>query len=128
MGYSVQSIGNYTTYLPTYTGCSVDPTVGEARYTLTGKMCTVTVRNSSSGTSNNTTKTITLPFAAANTGTQLGYILCTDNGTNRHGIIRTQVNSNVANLFLTNSTGVSVSAWTNSGTWSCQFTFTYEIA
>ena len=127
MGYSVQSIGKYTTYTPTYSGCSVDPTVAEARYTLNGKMCTVTIRNSAVGTSNATSKTITLPFAAADTGTQVGYIVCTDNNTNRHGIIRTQVNSNVANLFLTNSTGVVLSAWTASGNWNCQFTFTYEI-
>lgn len=65
----------------TLTGYSADPANGIYRYTLHGKFCTLFIRQPVSGTSNATTKTITLPFTAATiTGMfWMGLCSCIDN-------------------------------------------------
>ena len=52
-------------YVPVHTGCSLDPTLLVANYIQLGRLCIINVNFSAFGTSNATTKTITLPVAAA---------------------------------------------------------------
>jgi len=124
MGYAVQSIGQWQAWVPTFTGFSADPTSVTARYTLSGKMCTAYFF-ATSGTSNATTFTITLPFAAANVEdpqTFAGNVV--DNGTGKVGIVRTRVNSNVLDVY----NGATGTAFTASGAKNAAFSITYEIA
>lgn len=125
MGYSVQSIGQWQAWVPAFTGFSADPTSVISRYTLNGKTCTCYFF-AVSGTSNATTFTVTLPFAAANTQVQTfnaGNIV--NNGTaSSAGTVRTIVNSNVLDVY----NGVVGTAWTASGTKNVAFVITYEIA
>lgn len=114
------------TWVPTFAGFSVNPTVSAARYTTFGRLCTCIIAMSANGTSNATTSTMTLPFAAANTVVQSFHILIVDNGTIGAdvGKLNTRVNSNVADLFKTLASGV----WTASGAKGWTFTITYEMA
>lgn len=123
MGYSVSSAGAYISYTPTYTGFSADPTSVVARYTLMGKVCSVYLR-ATPGTSNATSFTVTLPFAAANTAIQTHVIVATDNGANSSGRVSTRVNSAIMDVYPT----VTGTSWTASGLKNCGFTITYEIA
>lgn len=125
-GTVTQSIGQWQAWTPTFTGFSADPSSVTARYTLNGKMCTIYL-DSTAGTSNATTFTITLPFAAANTSSQSFAGLMVSNNsaaTTSPGLIRTRVNSNVADLYLNSS----AAAWTASGTKNARISsFAYEI-
>lgn len=114
------------TWIPTFTGFSVDPTISSARYTRVGRLCTAHIAMSANGTSNATTATMTLPFAAANTAVQTFPVLIVDNGTigADPGKLNTAVNSNVASLFRTLASGT----WTGSGAKGWTFVITYEIA
>lgn len=126
MGYIAQSIGQtMTDWVPTLTGFSATPTVNSARYTLNGKWCTCQF-NMTATTSNATTFTITLPFAAANTTVQTFPVLVADNGSQQAGAgkLNTRVNSNVADIYKTLPSGT----FTGSGTKASNFVITYEIA
>jgi hypothetical protein len=57
--------GAWTAWTPTITGFSSDPADGVYVYTKVGKTCTLCIRQPTSGTSNATTFTISLPFTAA---------------------------------------------------------------
>jgi hypothetical protein len=111
LGYYSQT---YTTdtWVPTITGYSSAPTVTVANYTRVGNVCFIHV--AFSGTSNATTVTMTLPFTARNSAIQALHGIATDSGTAQtaSGVLKTAVNSNVANLYKTLANG----AWTNSGT------------
>ena len=124
MGYSAQSLGQYTAWSPTFTGFSADPTAVTARYTLAGKMCHCYF-SMTAGTSNATTFTMTLPFAAANTSVQINLIRITDNAIRAVGEIQTAVNSNVATI---KASITSATLFTASGSKACVGTFTFEIA
>ena|SRR3990167_3671024 len=58
-----QGFPAWFTYVPTFTGFSVAPTVA-ARFALNGRVCFVTHYVSGAGTSNATTFTVTLPLNA----------------------------------------------------------------
>jgi hypothetical protein len=58
-------LGAWTDWSPTITGFSSDPADGVYTYTKVGKTCTLCIRQPTSGTSNATTFTISLPFTAA---------------------------------------------------------------
>src|SRR5688572_31735843 len=121
MGYSAQSIGQWQNWTPTYTGFSVNPTGGTTRYTLNGKMCTIW-HQQGAGTSNATTFTFTLPFAAA--GTNVSNPVVVDNSTQQTGRIQTSAASNICTVFATAAAG----AFTASGNKNCQISgWTYEI-
>jgi hypothetical protein len=125
MGYSTQSIGNWSTWTPTFTGFSSDPVVTFARYTIIGKMCTC-ILATGNGTSNATSFTVTLPAAAATTGAQKGLISpVVNNGAalTAPGRIDTSSGSNVATLYST----IAANAWTAASTKRAEFIFTYEI-
>lgn len=97
------------TWSPSWTGFSVNPTTVYARYTLRGNVCTVWFK-ATTGTSNATTKTLTLPFAALDADVRsLQSII--NNGANNGGLIQTAVGSNVLTAYATIAAGV----WTASG-------------
>lgn len=115
-------------YTPTVTGFSTT-TVEEGHYTLVGKLCTLTLLVS--GTSNATTFTVTLPFAADDTklggapnGKYSAMVHITNNGTNASGWLRSRTgSSNIADVYATAAGG----AWTASGTKELGGTFIYYI-
>lgn len=114
-------------WVPTWTGFSVDPTGVVARYILIGKTCHIYMIPSGSGTSNAGTITMTLPFAAANTGIQIGTnVVIINNGTSVavNGRIDSRVNSNIADIYR----DLIATAFTASGAKRASLTYTYEIA
>ena len=124
MGYTTQNLGTVQTWTPTYTGFSTDPSGLTGDYFIIGKWCFCTIVHTSDGTSNATTLTFTLPVAAANTATQIIGCRVKDNGTiqTAPGMMRTQVNSNVCDVFKTLAAG----AFTNSGNKNFSGNFFYE--
>lgn len=124
MGYSVQSIGKYTTWIPSFTGFSADPTSVVAEYSVNGNMCHVVV-SMVAGTSNATTFTLTLPFNAATTTNTLTQLV-TDNGANQSAPGACVVNSgsNILSIFRT----TALAAFTASGGKACRLNFVYRIA
>lgn len=122
------SPGTYFDFTSTFTGFLAAPTI-PIRYHLMGKHCHAYGYVSANGTSNATTFTLTLPFAAANTGLQYGY----GKGFNNSAVvsapvlITTRLNSNIADVYLTFS-GASGTAWTSSNLKSTTLNINYEIA
>lgn len=118
--------GTYSTWVPTYTGFSSAPTGVTARYFLIGKMCHVYVSSTGVGTSNSTSKTITLPFAAANTLAQQFYFVGFDNGaTSFASRVVTTVGSNILTCY--GPTFTSSTSWTASNGANIVLNFVYEI-
>lgn len=117
----IQPIGQWQSWIPTFTGFSADPTAVIARYTLNGKICTVSLM-CSAGTSNATTFTITLPFLAK--GVLVDDSIGVNNGVNVAGRVQTAASSNI----LTCYSSIAAAAWTASGSKLMYLTgFTYEI-
>lgn len=117
--------GTWTSYVPVWTGFSVGPTVGYARSIKIGKTCIVQVWTTANGTSDATTTTVTLPFAAAADNVQIGLITSlANNGSllTSPGVIATRVNSNIADLFINMAAG----AWTASNGKRASFTLIYQ--
>lgn len=114
----------FVAWSPTITGFSANPTGGVHRYSLNGKKCTVYTNFTGVGTSNATSKTITLPFAAANTVLQNVVNQGQDAGVGAYIRITTRLNSNVADLYPSATT----TSWTATGNCIFRFSFTYEIA
>lgn len=126
MGYSAQTSGDWVDYVPTFTGFSADPGIVSSKYTIQGKICTVRWRQTA-GTSNATTFTITLPFAAKSLTSDLNYahIVAVDNNAVKStpGLIVTRQNSNIADVY----TNTASAAWTSSSTKFFSGTLIYEI-
>jgi hypothetical protein len=118
----VNQLGSWVNYTPVWGGFSADPTILRAVYFRIGKMCTVHV-NTSGGTSNATTLTVTLPFPAKYNNPQAA--LCVNNGSTvvPWGRIDPVASSSVANGYITSGAG----AWTASGAKRISFMITYEI-
>lgn len=124
-GFITQSIGQWQAWIPTFTGFSADPTGVTARYTLNGKMCTIYLNSSAPGTSNATTFTFTLPFAAANTAAQVFTCVGMNAGTQQQCRIQTAANSNICTCY----SSPAAAAWTASGNKMIYpSSYTYEIA
>lgn len=124
MGYSVQSIGKWTNYTPTWTGFTngSEPVVLVSRYTRNGNMCTVEL-HMTNGTSNSTSFSVTLPFNAANTVNNIP-VFAANSGTGAFSRMNTTSGSNV--LTFIQGTALTVTSWTNSGTKGASFRLTYE--
>ena len=123
---------SYTNYTPSFTGFSVTPTVnsGDARWKmLTKNTCHVIIWATSSGTSNATTMTVTLPFTAAwsggaGFGLQQSVMQVINNGVNIIGTVRTRTGgSNILDCY----NGVVGTAFTSSGSKAIQLNFIYQI-
>lgn len=117
------SDGTFSNWTSTLTGFSVNPTGPVSRYILSGKLCTCYINFTGSvGTSNATTKTMTLPFAAANTSTQTFVGHGQDNGVAKYVRFVTRVNSNIVDIFLSETS----TTWTASGNCIFRGTLDYE--
>lgn len=121
----VGEVGSWITYTPTLTGFSALPTLDRSMYFRIGKMVEVQIHSSASGTSNATTKTITLPFIASGAA-QAGIVASTVNsGVNSTspGSVISRVDSDIADVYRT----VASLAWTASGNARFAFSFTYVM-
>lgn len=118
--------GETGTWTPTFTGFSVVPSNVTARYyRIPGtKVVFCHLQVDTPGTSNATSMTVTLPFPAANTTTQKWEMQGFNNtaAVSPPAMMRTQVNSNICDCFLTTANG----AWLNSGTKAINGNFCYE--
>ncbi len=108
------------THSSTITGFSGTPTQS-IKYIKYGR--TLHVEFSITGTSNATSLTFTLPFAAANALTRLG-VYGTDNGTALTNGAR--IDTSAASAVVTATTTAAGAAWTNSGTKALIGSFTCE--
>lgn len=117
------AVGEWTTISsPSWAGFSTAP-VGVMKYTKIGKMVTLSWRTQTIGVSNATTKTLTLPFAAANLFT--GVITSITNAgtaSNTTGLWFTGVSSTTLDIYRDNTTFT----WTASGNCRFDFIVTYE--
>lgn len=98
---------SYINFAPAFTGFSVAPTVnaGDCRYKMLSRnTCHFIFYPSNLGTSNATTFTITLPFVAANVGFggQTYIVQLYNNGASATGVMRTRLNSNIADVYTSN--------------------------
>ena len=121
---------SYTNYTPTFTGFSVAPTItaGDARWKmLTRNTCHVIIYPNAVGTSNTTTKTVTLPFNAkqgSGAGSLQAFIVPVfNNSVQVVGSMRTTSASNIANVY----NGAIAVAWTGSGSASMFIDIVYQI-
>lgn len=122
----VNEVGSWIPYTPVLTGWSVDPTVTRCAYFRQGKMVQVSFVTSVDGTSNATTKTITLPFnsdIAVATGITLAN---KNNGTlaTTGGLIATRAGSNTVDIYR----DLAAATWTASGNCRVSFMLTYRMA
>lgn len=119
---TIASSQQWTTWSsPAYTGFSANPTQ-TLRYLKVGRMVTVEAAvTNAAGTSNATTFTMTLPYAAA---IDVRYpVWAVDNtSTTTVGRADTAVSSTTLSLY----TSIGGAAWTASGTKGVSFCFTYE--
>lgn len=106
------ALGTWVDYVPTFTGYSADPTVSVSRSVILGKLCIYEFYASADGTSNATTKTITLPAVAKHDG-NMALTQYKNNGTTgtAPGLIATRTGSNIADLYL----NLAGAGWTASG-------------
>jgi len=100
-------IDAYINFAPAFTGFSVAPTInaGDCRYKMLSRnTCHFIFYPSNLGTSNATTFTITLPFAAANVGFggQTYIVQIYNNGASATGVMRIRLNSNIADVYTAN--------------------------
>jgi hypothetical protein len=117
----VTQANSTSTWIPTFAGFSADPTAISARYVLNGKWCTVSL-TMTAGTSNATTMTVTLPFAALGIVTHNPIVV--NSGTSQTGRIVTAAGSNILTCTATPASG----AFTATGAKNVFLAgFTYEI-
>ena len=122
LGYYSQTYAT-DVWIPSITGFSSAPTVTVANYTRIGNVCFV--HCNFTGTSNDTTMTITLPFTANNSVIQAVACSVTDNGSSQAaaGVLKTRPDSNVADIYRTFANGT----FTNTSTKGALLCFTYKI-
>jgi hypothetical protein len=116
------------TYAPTLVGFSADPANPVYRFRLDGKLCTVTIRQGTAGTSNATTLTFTAPIASVNIANMVWgttYWAATDNGSALTTIGRVWIQANSSSIGC--YTNMSTGAWTNANGKAVSFTLQYEI-
>ncbi len=112
----------------THTGFSANPTNLLYRYTTISRTCFMTIVQVTAGTSNATTKTLTIPVTARNiTFYAWGAAnrIAVDNGVTLTGASRAQILANGTTVAL--STDMAVGAWTASGSARYNFSIFYEF-
>lgn len=119
----------WTDWTPTLSGWSVNPTNTVYRYRLSGKTCTLVIRQGADGTSDSPTTTLSLPFTAA-TITNMAWV---GTGTGRDN--GNYTTSPVVGIILSAGTvitfypGASLGIWTATGGKRIgAMTIVYEIA
>ena len=122
----INEVGSWIPYTPVFAGFSVDPTITRADYFRVGKMCHVRIITGSSGTSNATTTTVSLPFLAAERVHGMATVIV-NNGTvaTTPGIIASNAASVTANVYRNSDLGTT--AWTGSGSKNFTGGITYRI-
>jgi hypothetical protein len=121
ISYSATTSG-FTTYPCTITGFSVNPTGETSKYSIDGNKCTVIQQFTINGTSNATTKTITLPFNAATADSYP--IIIQDNTGRATGMIILRAGFNIADVYR----DVIATSWATSGNCKWSIHITYEVA
>lgn len=116
----------WTTYVPTFTGFSVNPVV-TAYYTQLGKIVHVNIVCNVAGTSNATTTTVTLPVVSTALHSSICWSQTYDNGVpGLSGMAATSPGTNVCNVHKTSDGGTT--GWTASSLKAFHFNLTYEAA
>lgn len=114
------AIGQWSDWSPVFTGFSVAPTY-LCRYSKIGKICNINFRITANGTSNATSKTVTLPFVA-NKSTVIACLPLVNNNTaEAGGVVVLTAGSDVATIARMGGTN-----WTNSGNAGFSFSGSYE--
>jgi len=119
-----QGFPDWFGFTPTYTGFSSNPTI-TCRFCLKGKTCIYVLSNSTAGTSNATTKTVTAPIAEGNHHQVNTLALVVDDGAWRTwpGHARITQNSATINVY----TSIYAGAWVASGNCQFEFIIIYQI-
>lgn len=119
--------GAWTTWTPTITGYSADPTGGQYLYRQVGKTVDVSIREENTGTSNSTSLILTLPVTAKSTAYTYQMALGTNNGTLTSASII--VDGATSTTTVRAYVGATLSNWTASGAKRLvAANFTYEAA
>lgn len=116
--------GSWISYTPVLAGWSSDMVLDRAMYFRVGKSVTVQIHAQASGTSNASTKTITVPFEAAGGALQLGLTSANVNGGSVQttpGLLTTRANSNIVDCYV----NLNNSPWSG-GDLGCRLSFTFN--
>lgn len=115
---------DWFTFATTYGGFSANPTPTNLRYSVHGRICYVKLTATGNGTSNATSLTITVPFAAAQSEKVHNAGRGVDNGSVLANPVQASLSSSSATVtFLKHDD----STWTNTGNKSVNFQFFFEI-
>lgn len=101
----------FLSYTPVYTGFSADPGTIVSSYKLIGSVCFYSLAEGANGTSNATSKSVTLPFTVATGGSSLFITTIVDNGTQAYGKHLLVA----GNATTTSYPAVNTANWTGSG-------------
>lgn len=118
-----------SSWSPSYTGFSVNPTNVAARYWQIGKLVFAMVRMANTGTSNATTFTVSAPVTAVTLSNAYWGAYCwdaTDNGSAVTGTTAVNITSGASTFTLTK--GASSTGWTNANGKAANFCIWYEAA
>lgn len=115
----------WTSFVPTFTGFSSNPTIVYCEYIQINKLCIFTLF-SNPGVSNSTSFTISIPFVAAR-NSNLGFGTLINNGTTSTapGRVNTTAGSNVLTCAI--NAGGGGSSWNGSGNKNFNFTIQFAI-
>lgn len=115
---------DWFTFATTYGGFSANPVPTNLRYSVHGRICYVKLTATGNGTSNATSLTITVPFAAAQSEKVHNAGRGVDNGSVLANPVQASLSSSSATVtFLKHDD----STWTNTGNKSVNFQFFFEI-
>lgn len=118
-------------WTPTLTGWSADPTNSIYRYRKLGKLVVVSIRQTTAGTSNATTKSITAPVAAATITNMIWAATCsaTDNGTDLAASSQVSIASGSSTINFAKDLSTITGGWTAAGGHKIKYcTLIYESA
>lgn len=119
-----QGYPGWFNFTATFTGVSAQPTVNTARFNVVSRMCTIRV-DASSGTSNSTSKSMTLPIATVRSNESCLFEYWQDNGADGTQIAGAFIGTPGTTLSIFKSDNGA--AWTAAGGWTCRFHMVYEI-
>ena len=113
-------------WVPSFGGFSVAPTGGTGTYIKIGKLVMASMHGFASGTSNATTKTVTLPFASLYSTVMAGVGHPMDNSAFSSTPCRfdTRASSTTMDVYM----DLNVTAWTASGQAVFDFTIVYQAS
>lgn len=117
----------WSTWTPTFTGFSANPTSLLNRYRINGRVCMIVHTEGSNGTSNATGFTISLPLSCS-ASSATGYVLCglavDNNALLASSVTVLAASASAITLYPSNTT---FGNWTNSGGKRASFELYYEI-